>query len=255
MYCDGCNSDNPECVGSCQPTPDVQSYEKYERPSLVTPSAPHPLTDLTPSYEYMISRLNDNDTRLILAELALISPVARTVVASSFLNDIQMQRGPDINFSHYSTKVWRLLDTNWWDSDSEEFEDSYDVCVEIVICIKAISAEALAQGSYTTKLSALETLCKIARTILLARGIIGSEVRKQFQLDSCLAESMMCVVESMTPAERWRAGDNMEDKDSLANKLRWVCNKADVYCLGGFDGLRNVLALIDDSDNPDGPGE
>ncbi|KAI1197619.1 hypothetical protein F5X97DRAFT_333874 [Nemania serpens] len=194
----------------------------------------------------MISRLDDNTVRLILTRLASVSPSAQSIIVSSFQQQAQMMRERVINFDEYSRSAWNILNTSEYTegSGSNQFEASFEARSDVVACIEAIGKETHAESSYGTKLSALETLRKIAKTILLADDTLGSEVRKEFQHESCLADTMMCVVGSMTPEERRRAGANTDAKGSLATKLRWVCDEAEAYCLDGFRGLRDVLVLI-----------
>ncbi|KAI1110607.1 hypothetical protein F5Y14DRAFT_359109 [Nemania sp. NC0429] len=294
--CDGCNGANPECVGRCQPSPNMpstiasgiqyhqpaysglpassnyfppQPYGGPPVPSLATPRAPvaplaplaplapHPdPANLGPSYGDMISQLDDNTVRLILTRLASVSPPAQAIISSSFQQQMRLVRELVINFDEYSRDAWHILNTSEYTegSGSKQFEASFNARSDVVDCIEAIGRETHAESSYGTKLSALETLRKIAKTILLAGDTLGSEVRKEFQHESCLGDIMLRVAGSMTPEEQRRAGANTDAKGSLAAKLRWVCEQGEAYCLDGFSGLRDVLVLIGDPDNLDGQG-
>ncbi|KAI1161601.1 hypothetical protein F5B18DRAFT_430040 [Nemania serpens] len=290
--CDGCNGGNPECVGHCRPTPNMQSSRtylphevvatqyygqpafsgmpgsygyfapQYGRPPLPAPPAPAPApphpapANLGPSYEYMISQLDENTVRLILTGLASVSPAAQATIISSFQQQMRMIQERVINFDQYSRDAWHILNTSEYTEGrgSEQFEASFDAYSDVVACIEAIGKETHVQGSYGTKLSALETLRKIAKTILLAGDTLGSEVRRQFQHESCLADTMMRIARSMTAEEQRRAGANTDEKGSLAAKLRWVCDEANGYCIEGLSSLRDVLVLIGGPDKPDEPG-
>ncbi|KAI1121428.1 hypothetical protein F5Y10DRAFT_101892 [Nemania abortiva] len=224
------------------------------RPSLPAHPAPPPPTAVNPAlgYDYMISRLDNDTVRLILASLASVSPSVQTAVISSYQQKVQMMQARVIDFDTYSKTAWHILNTSGYTegSGSEQFEASFDARADIVECINDIGKETHAESSYGTKLSALETLRKIAKTILLADDTLGSEVRKEFQHETCLADVMERIVGSMTPEEQRRAGANTDAKGSLATKLRWVCDEAESYCLEGFDGLRHVLSRIEGPREP-----
>ncbi|KAJ8119647.1 hypothetical protein O1611_g10562 [Lasiodiplodia mahajangana] len=163
---------------------------------------------------------------------------------------MQIVQARVINFDSYSKEAWHILNTSSYTegSGSKQFEASFDARSDVVACINSIGDETHPQSSYGTKLSAIETLRKIAKTILLAEDTLGSEVRKEFQHETCLSDIMLRVAESMSPEEQRCAGANTDAKGSLATKLRWVCDEAKSYCLEGFDGLRDVLALIEPRD-------
>lgn len=204
----------------------------------------------------MISQLDENTVRLILTGLASVSPAAQATIISSFQQQMRMIQERVINFDQYSRDAWHILNTSEYTEGrgSEQFEASFDAYSDVVACIEAIGKETHVQGSYGTKLSALETLRKIAKTILLAGDTLGSEVRRQFQHESCLADTMMRIARSMTAEEQRRAGANTDEKGSLAAKLRWVCDEANGYCIEGLSSLRDVLVLIGGPDKPDEPG-
>ncbi|ROW08674.1 hypothetical protein VPNG_06468 [Cytospora leucostoma] len=145
----------------------------------------------------------------------------------------QMQ--PVINFDRYSKSAWHAL------NDSEILglggSRQYDLSGEVYDCIRgcimAIDEKTRADSPLGTKQSAIETLRKIAKTINLGEDTIGYEVRKELQDDSDIADVINRVLESMTPEERVRTGDKTDAKGSLADKVEWVRNKAEGYCLEG----------------------
>lgn len=195
----------------------------------------------------MISQLDEDEVRLILTSLASVSAPAQAAVTSYYQQQVQALRTRVIDFDQYSKDAWNILNTSEYTEGrgSEQYEAAFDACADLVACIESIEEETSAESSYGTKLGALETLCKIAKMVLLAGDTLGREVRMGFQHETCLADTMVRIVESMTPEEQRRAGANSDAKGSLRKKLRWVCDEADAYCLGGFD-LRHVLALIEE---------
>ncbi|KAI0096025.1 hypothetical protein GGR51DRAFT_544455 [Nemania sp. FL0031] len=259
INCDGCGCGKSECISCYEPPSDTQSINfssvpsesssyfasPYGRPPLPAP----PTTTATPvvDYNYMISQLDENIVRYIVATLAPVSPGVQAVVASAYNEKMQIIQTQVIDFDEYSKEAWHILNTSSYTegSGSKQFEASFDARSDVIACIDAIGEETPPESSYGTKLSAIETLRKIAKTILLAEDTLGSEVRKAFQDETCLGDIMVRIAESMTPEEQRRAGAKTDAKGSLATKLRWVCDEAKSYCLGGFDGLRDVLALIE----------
>ncbi|KAI0977268.1 hypothetical protein F4678DRAFT_412361 [Xylaria arbuscula] len=266
VNCDGCGCGQPECV-SCYPpetddilppfghsifshTSGVSGYysaPRYQwRPSLPATLPPPPVQPSGPSFADMVSQLDNSTVRSILTELATVAPSAQAAVTSSYQRQLRRARERILDFSKYSVEVWHILNTSEYTegSGSKQFEASFEARSDVVECIEAIGKETKNESSYGTKLSAVETLRKIAKTILLTGDTLGREVRMEFQHESCLADIMVRIVRSMTPDEQRRAGANTDAKGSLASKVRWVCDEAESYCLEGFYGLHDVLALI-----------
>ncbi|KAK3314595.1 hypothetical protein B0H66DRAFT_563204 [Apodospora peruviana] len=78
-----------------------------------------------------------------------------------------------INFDHLSKSVWHTLNTSWYTqlSSSKQYEASLDAYNDVTKCIESIRKKTPPTTSaYGTKLSALETLRKIAKTVLLSNG-------------------------------------------------------------------------------------
>ncbi|KAI1312933.1 hypothetical protein F5Y03DRAFT_339760 [Xylaria venustula] len=216
------------------------------RPSPPSTLPPPPVQPSGPSFAYMVSQLDNNTVRNILTELAAVAPSAQAAVTSSYQHQKKIARERIINFSSHSVHVWHVLNTSEYTKGrgSKQFEASFDTCSDVVGYFETIGKQTKNESSYGTKLSALETLRKIAKTILLTGDVLGHEVRKEFQHESCLVDIMVRIVRSMTPDEQRRAGASTDAKDSLESKVRWVCDEAESYCLEGFYGLRDVLAFI-----------
>ncbi|KAI1424436.1 hypothetical protein F5Y12DRAFT_715383 [Xylaria sp. FL1777] len=264
--CGGFGCEYSECV-SCSDVPEVAATASFGQPQHVRlthgppeylasqygrppppatheppPNAGHPV----PSYEYMMSQLDDNTVRLILSRLAVTSPPAQSAITFSYQQQMRMMRERVIDFSDYSAQAWHLLNTSEYTrgSGSRQFEASFAARSDLIECIMAIGMGTSPECPYETKLSALETLREIAETVLLAGDTLGSEVRKEFQHETCLAHIMVALVITMTPEEQRRAGAHSDAKGTLATKIRWVCDQAQAHCLEGFSRLRDVLPLF-----------
>lgn len=156
----------------------------------------------------------------------------------------QMQ--PVINFDDYSKEAWHALNDRELLAmgGSRQYDESGEVWNQIYDCIKSIDERTRADSPLSTKLSALETLRKIAKTVILGEDTIGHEVRKELQDDSSIPDTMIRILTSMTPWERIRAGQNADHKGSLIDKVEWVQSEARGLCLEGLDTLYSVLFMM-----------
>lgn len=125
----------------------------------------------------------------------------------------------------------------------------------MVDCIKAIGQQVKAVSSFETKVNALETLRKIAKTILLSNDILGHEVGKQFQSESVLVETSEAILEMMSPGDRVLAGNNVSEpgKGTLLDKMKWVRATADSHVIEGLkvSNMCNELEGEDKDDDSD----
>ncbi|KAI8625027.1 hypothetical protein F5Y19DRAFT_280159 [Xylariaceae sp. FL1651] len=233
-------------------------------PPLPPPSQLPPPPIARPSYEYLISQLDDQTVRHMLASLAVTSPYAQAAITSAYEKKMRVFRESVIDFDSYSKDAWHVLNTSAYTRGrgSRQFEAAADAFSEVSACVEAIGQQTHPMSSYETKLSAVTTLRKIAKTVLLAGDTLGREIRVMFQDDDCLADTMLAIVQSMTSEEQRRAGATADEKGSLADKVRWVCDKAESYCINGFDMLNDVLALllgevvaIHENENEEGLGD
>ncbi|GAW16888.1 hypothetical protein ANO14919_063340 [Xylariales sp. No.14919] len=258
--CDGCGCASRDCA-SCPASsellsslpPGPPSYlivSPYQQPPLFPPSDPASIAVVNagPAYAQMVSQLDENTVRLMLATFATLSTPTQASIRRAITLAYQEQVAGErvIDFSDFSRRAWHVLNTSEYTqgSGSKQYEASFEARSEVIGCIEAIGKEAAVDSSYGTKLSALETLRKIAKTILLAGDTLGREVRMEFQHETCLADIMVCIADSMTPDEQLRAGATADAKGSLAAKLEWVCDETAAHCLAGVEGLRHVLALL-----------
>ncbi|KAI0438985.1 hypothetical protein F4803DRAFT_532865 [Xylaria telfairii] len=198
-----------------------------------------------PNYRHMISELPNEALRHMLNSLAVTSPSVQHAI-TSYHEELMDFRQQVLDFDQYSKEAWHVLNTSEYTrgSGSKQYHASWDAKSEVQECITAIGKQTLAESSYGTKLSALETLRKIAKTVLLAGDTLGREVRQQFQDENCIADEMLRIVQLMSPGEQLRAGATADAKGSLAEKVRWVCNKMDAYCMQGSEDLHVVLDLL-----------
>jgi hypothetical protein len=160
------------------------------------------------------------------------------------------QTRPVTNFDHYSKSAWHALnDRDLLSlSGSLQHKRAMDVYSDICDCVNAIAdivSKDLPAAPLGTKQNALETLRRIAKTVILGEDTLGHEVRKHFQNDSTISNLMIRIAESMSPEERLRTGKRADAKGgTLVSKLEWVRDQAEGYCLKDCPGFSRVLDLL-----------
>ncbi|KAK7739777.1 hypothetical protein SLS53_005747 [Cytospora paraplurivora] len=156
----------------------------------------------------------------------------------------QMQ--PVVDFDRYSKSAWHALNNSatlglGGRGLSEEAEEVYD---RIRGLVNTIDEKTKEDSPLRTKQSAIETLRKIAKSIILSEDIIGHEMREQLETDSHIADVIVRVLESMTSVERLMTGNKTDAKGSLSDKVEWVRDQAVGYCLEGLYGLDRALEMM-----------
>lgn len=218
------------------------------------PSLPS-LVDPMPSIEQMVGAIPEQSLRSLLCALAKNEQTnyARSMLADTYTIHLQhlqalaaAERAKVINFDHYSKSAWKVLNVGFYAklSGSKQYEAAGDVFGQIAGCIESIGSQVSLDSSFGTKLSALETLRKIAKTVLLSTNCLGHEVRKEFQYDACLTTPLRNIAVYMDEDEARTAGHNVSEqgKGTLLEKMKWVLGEWKSYCLGGTDDL---LAVVD----------
>ncbi|KAI0204098.1 hypothetical protein F4808DRAFT_368797 [Astrocystis sublimbata] len=205
-------------------------------------NAPDPIQQL--DYGQLISQLGDKTLRDIITSLAASSPLVQDAIKSRHDQLVQARRTRVLNFDCYSKSAWHTLNTSSYTklSGTQQWDASFEATSELEECVRAIGEMTFDESSYGTKLSALETLRKIAKTVLLADDTLGHEVRNQ--MDSTIADEMLRIVESMSREEQLRAGANADSKGSLAEKMQWVYDAAKANCVLEPEILYEVLELL-----------
>ena len=156
------------------------------------------------------------------------------------------QMRPVTNFDHYSKSAWHALNDRELLSlsGSRQYTMAGDVYTDICDCVNAIDEMTKDDAPLGTKQNAIETLRKIAKTVILGEDTVGYEVRKELQHDSHISDIMIRVAESMTPEERLRTGRRGDAKGTLISKLEWVRDEAEGLCLKDSEGFSRVLELL-----------
>lgn len=88
----------------------------------------------------------------------------------------------------------------------------------------------------------METLRKIARTICLSEGCIGSEIRKSFQFLDTLTGAMIHVLGCMSTDERADMCNVNDGRGPFSEKMEEVAKEWDGCCL--CKGMSDVLDML-----------
>ncbi|KXT18321.1 hypothetical protein AC579_952 [Pseudocercospora musae] len=236
------DSDHPETTTSA-----LAAGNGYTIPHF-RPSLPAPPGTIIPSVEQMLDALSPSQIRSVLATTISADPTycALSCLTDCWTQNLLTEQARVIDFDYYSKDVWRTLNIKYRKlSGSKQYDMSFDAFESVTDSIDSIRNQVSPSSSYGTNLSALETLRKIGKSILLSDDCLGSEVRKQFGHDSSYVEAMMHIVECMSPEERVAAGRNVSEpgKGELYDKIDWVAKEAAGYVM--FEGLEEVLNLLD----------
>ncbi|KXT00215.1 hypothetical protein AC578_7000 [Pseudocercospora eumusae] len=233
---------------------------EYTAPQLqFRPSLPIPAGTTIPSVQQMLDTLSPTQMRSVLATTisADLTYCALSCLTDCWTQKLRAEQARVIDFDDCSKEVWHTLNTKYRKlSGSKQYDMSFDAFESVTGSIESIQSQVTRSSSYGTKLSALETLRKIGKSILLSNDCLGSEVRKLFGHDSSYVDAMMHIVECMSDEERFAAGRNVSEagKGELRDKIDWVAKDAAGYCI--FEGLEEVLDLLDGvEDEEDDDGE
>lgn len=214
-----------------------------------------PITDsarLTKLYE-SINTLDFATMRSFLLTAASESPkIANLIEAqttSETKKDIEEKEKEKaakevVDFSHSSKSVWYTLNKEYSRLKcSRQFGVAHDAIESIVQTIENIKKRCPPDASYGTKSSALETLRKIGKSIVLSTGDeLTKRVRQSFQWNSILEDTMKTIVKSMSHADRLDMAKEPQGDVTFLEKLDELYDLAADYCM--FDGLEQVVHLL-----------
>ena len=214
-----------------------------------SPSLPVPQGATIPNDETMLSSLSHAQ----LQELALsivqqdTSNLARSKLTDYWITILNQDRAKVINFDMYGKSAWQSLNLRGRMSGNAQYHAAVDVAFEVRGVIKAIGDEAKPTSSYGTKLHAIETLWKIGKSVVLTGDTLGSEVRKQFQGDRILQDTILSILESMPPDEMIEAGRNVSEpgKPSLADQMAWLANAYVGHCMDMEKTFLQIRSLLE----------
>ncbi|KAH7110781.1 hypothetical protein B0J13DRAFT_569652 [Dactylonectria estremocensis] len=226
--------------------------------------APAPM----PDYHQMMAQLDHATAYGILDQMIRENPAAQVAISTAWAKqqaerraawakqqtEIHAEKQAErqrlaqrvINFDCYSKTVWHTLNTSHYSKlkSSKQFEAAYDAWKDILVCVQQIETQTTEASSFGTKQSALETIRKILKSILLVNDTLGHEVRKELQSDDEIVNVMIGILEHMSLEERVKVGQAADEKGSLISKIEWVREEGKAYCLEGLADLDVVLEMM-----------
>lgn len=157
-----------------------------------------------------------------------------------------IERTKTIDFDYHSKSVWRTLNVQYAKlKSSHQYQMSGEAFESVSSCIEDIRDRCPPYASYVTKFSALETLRKIGKTIIMSNDDeLGREVQNDFGHDTVIEDAIKDIIEPMTSEER---KDLMQEPcgDMIwMDKLKELHNLGEDY--GIFESLADVIALLED---------
>jgi hypothetical protein len=175
----------------------------------------------------IVSSLSPSLVAALLLNAASMDPTG--MVAQSIEHQHQMiidaEKARVIDFDHYSEAAWRELnqDVGGWDG-ADEFGRVGDVETAIEKMLHAIYRATKEHSSFGTKKSAVETMRKIFKSLMLGNDQIAHEVRT-----TCYGWDAMfvAVFNRMTDLEKAKLA--LEDDGAWAEKFREVVKLANAY--------------------------
>ncbi len=129
-------------------------------------------------------------------------------VAANLKNELARIRAAEsaktIDFDGYSKTAWKAINVTYSRmSGSKQYDFAGEAFDTVNDCIETIRKLTPTHASFGTKKSALETLRKIGKTICLSSNdVVGHEVQKNFEWNTCLERTMLRIAESMPVDER-----------------------------------------------------
>lgn len=271
--CHGTGCGQPDC-GDCHRDEDADAGQQPLHPAPAAPAAPAqpspPIQSPSPGLAAMIAALEEKALRDLLLQSAASSQEIQRSIKDAYQRQVARPQPPPLlpqpllssqatrpavplsqmrpvtNFDHYSKSAWHALNDRELLrlSGSRQYTMAGDVYSDICDCVNAIDEMTKDDAPLGTKQNAIETLRKIAKTIILGEDTVGYEVRKELQDDSHISDIMIRIAESMTPEERLRTGRRADAKGTLISKLEWLRDEAEGHCLKDVEGFARVLELM-----------
>lgn len=167
--------------------------------------------------------LTDAELRTIVLDSAQQVPYVANLLLAKYDAKVLQEQQKVIDFDHHSKYVWRLYNREYARlSSSKQSEMAGNVLHAFLDSIATIRGSVHPQSSFGTKRSALETLRRMAKTLVMgACDELQSRVVKDFQGDPAFEDAMSHVIQAMVPSEREQmckvnGGEILEKLDELS---------------------------------------
>ena len=192
-----------------------------------------------------IPELVDSIDSKAIAKLLITAAKAYPKIASLVQLEVNRtaaaERAKVLDFDYLSKSAWKTLNVTYDRlSGSQAFEFSGEASQKVRECFETIRIRCPRTANFRTKESALETLRKIGKSICLSTGVVGNEIRKDYEHGGELVPVMLDIAQSLTYQEKERL------EPWCNEKLVELQEMADGY--GIFEDLGEVIALWGDDD-------
>lgn len=196
-----------------------------------------------------IPELVDSIDPKAIAKLLITAAKSHPEIASLVQLEVDRtaaaERATVMDFDYLSKSAWKTLNVTYDRlSGSQAFEFSGEAAQKIEECFETIRIRCPKTANFRTKKSALETLRKIGKSICLSIGVVGREIRKDYEHGGELIPVMLDIAQNLTDQER-------EELEPWCNeKLVELQEIADGHCI--FEDLGEVIDLWSYDDEGEG---
>ncbi|EON67020.1 hypothetical protein W97_06136 [Coniosporium apollinis CBS 100218] len=186
-----------------------------------------------------INALSEGTVRRILLDAAHTHASVLLRIDAAYNALVAREQARVIDFDHFSKSVWKELNNDHrHENGSRQYNSAGPAYHYVVSVIDTIRTEAGPESSLGTRISALETLRKIGKSIALSgTDVLGHEVIKSFQQTDCFEETMRDILEVANEEEIVAAMS-----DEFIDKLEELVGLGEGQCI--FEGLPEVLELF-----------
>ncbi|KAL8831604.1 MAG: hypothetical protein Q9170_005222 [Blastenia crenularia] len=186
----------------------------------------------------LIDTFDTKTLRSLLLDAAQQSPAVASAIAAKYRETIHTEASRIIDFDHHSKLAWRALSNADKMQGSKAWEACFDVTQSIQASVDKIVSSTSPHSSFGTKQSALYTLRKICKTIILSsHQTCGREVCRSFAEDHALENAMSNIVDKIDEVEKTLVGQDEE----------WVAKMEELIELGeGIDMCATLQDVLDE---------
>ncbi|KAF6235425.1 hypothetical protein HO173_006621 [Letharia columbiana] len=184
----------------------------------------------------LVDSIDPKTIASLLITAAKIYPEIASIVQREVDRIAATERTKVLDFDYLSKSAWKTLNVTYDRmKGSHAYEMAGEAAESIEACFETIRTRCPKTASFKTKESALETLRKIAKSICLSDGVVGHEIRQDYDSGGELVPVMLEIAESLTSEELERLRPWCDDK------LIELQGIADSYCI--FEDLGQVIDL------------
>ena len=209
------------------------------KPSSHSPQTSEDTAQAPEDYQSWVETLSQETVQSLLVRAAQTHPDIARLLKHEVDDLIQRDRARVLNFDHLSKSAWHTINSGGG-SGTEQYYAAFDAFESVTQTIKTIQDSCPEHASFGTKKNGLETLRKIGKSICLSNNdTLSHEVRKQFQCNEDVTDTMLSILRSMTE-------DQLDEvaQSEWYHKLDELIKLAKSYCLFN-DTLGDVVREVD----------